>query len=225
MRLKGLLGGASLMLVLGAAAGCGGDGGDTAEDASPATSPTASSSEPTGSGSASASASTAETSSAPPSESAQTTGTAESAQTREPVDLTVAPTTYDEGLAHLEAAADAGGESTADRFSTPGDAIYCVLEHEFIAPSCELLVGAIKDPQVCGNAPSEFVGRIELTRNGASPQCNTDTIREPGAKVVRPTAVVGSGGVRCAIEPIGVTCVDAATLSGFFLTQGKYTTF
>ncbi len=211
-----------LLLVLGAAAGCGTDE-PGAEDTP--TSPTVESTSSTPSSATPSETTASPTTTAPPTTTDTTSepGTP-SATTEAPVDVTVAPTTYVEAQAHLDAARESG-ETAADRFSTPGDVVYCVLEHEFIAPSCELLLGAVKDPKVCGNAQSDFVGRVELTARGAFPQCNTDTIREPGAQVVRPNAVVTGGGIECAVEPIGVTCVDPATQSGFFLTQGKYTTF
>lgn len=139
------------------------------------------------------------------------------------VDLTRAPETYDDALAHIEAAGVDGSNTTSKRFSTPGDVVYCVLQHEFIPASCELSVGMIKDPPVCGNAPSDFVGRVALSDRGAEPECNTDTIREPGAPVVQPSGVVEAGGVTCAVESIGVTCVDGS--HGFFITQGDYAVF
>ncbi|MEQ6900758.1 hypothetical protein [Nocardioides sp. YIM 152588] len=133
------------------------------------------------------------------------------------------PATYAEAEKRITAQITAGATLSADvRFSTPGDAVYCLLEG-FIA--CELGSGAVADPEVCGSALGDAVGRIEITDQGALPQCNTDTIREPGAPTVSPPAVVTAGAVTCAVERIGVTCVDESTRTGFFLTPGDYATF
>lgn len=213
------MGTAALLVVVGLTGGCGDDDEPEAVDT-----PTA-----TESATESASDEPSETSTPTetPSDSPTTSHTVSVApptESEEPeVDLTRAPATYDEALAHIEAAGIDGSNTTSKRFSTPGDVVYCVLQHEFIPSSCELSVGMIKDPPVCGNAPSDFVGRVTLSDRGAEPECNTDTIREPGAPVVQPSGVVEAGGVTCAVESIGVTCVDGS--SGFFITQGDYAVF
>lgn len=223
MRFAKLLGTAAIVATLGLAAGCGGDDSSEAEDSpepsmttSPAlppsteTAPTPPDSSETDASSAATDSSTAPTdSTAPPS-----------------ADLTQPPTTYDEARAHIEAALNQGSESSMTRFSTPGDEVYCVLKKSrYLDPSCELLTGAIKDAQVCAQAPSQFVGRVAIRQGRAEPECNTDTIRKPGAETVQPTAVVSQGSIQCAVEPIGVTCVDSADAVGFFLTQGRYEVF
>lgn len=134
-----------------------------------------------------------------------------------------APADYAAARARV-AALRGGSAIEAARFSTPGDTIQCVLGDDVLGTACELRRG-IRDPQVCRNALGDAVGRIELIRAGAVPQCNTDTIREPGARVVRPAALVAGGGVLCAVESIGVTCVDEAREVGFFLAPGRYATF
>ncbi|TIC83862.1 hypothetical protein E8D34_14965 [Nocardioides sp. GY 10113] len=133
------------------------------------------------------------------------------------------PTTYAEAEAEITDQVTSGASVKAvARFSTPGDAIYCLFDG-FVA--CELRVGAIADPDICANALGDAVGRIEFTDQGALPQCNTDTIREPGATTIAPPAVVTAGAVTCAVEKIGVTCVDESTRTGFFLAPGDYATF
>lgn len=218
MRIGRVVGTAALVAIVALTGGCGDDEGPEAastpsvtESASdePTETPTPTETEsPSDSPTASLTVSEAPT----PTESEQPE-----------VDLTRAPATYDEALAHIDAAGVDGSNSTAKRFSTPGDVVYCVLQHQFIPSSCELSVGMVKDPPVCGNAPSDFVGRVSLSDRGAEAECNTDTIREPGAPVVPPSGVVEAGGVTCAVESIGVTCVDGS--HGFFIAQGDYAVF
>ncbi|WP_141013506.1 hypothetical protein [Nocardioides sambongensis] len=124
-----------------------------------------------------------------------------------------APTNYPEAQARVSALRG-GNARDLRRFSTPGDRIYCVLADPVLGTACELRSGAITDPEVCGGGVADAVGRIELIGAGAVPQCNTDTIREPGAPTVRPAALVGRGGVLCAVEEIGVTCVREARGTG-----------
>jgi hypothetical protein len=171
---------------------------------------------------AKATSSAAPTTSAPaptgtPSPTAMATDTAGGA-------VTGVPRSYADAAAHLKAVAGTSYHDLA-RFSTPGDSIYCVLQDPYVPVSCELRTGAIRDPGVCGQSMSDSVGRIQLGDDGAVPQCNTDTIREPGAKVVGPPALVDAGNIECAVEKIGVTCVNTRTHGGFFLTPGKYATF
>ncbi|GAA3833548.1 hypothetical protein [Nocardioides panacisoli] len=223
MRIAKILGTTALVAVLGLAAGCGGEDNPEAGTTpsapdtmttSPAL-PPATSSAPTptqGSSSPSASSSTASTSSAPTSSAP-------------PVDIGQPPTTYVQAQAHVQAARSDGSTSSLSRFSTPGDSIYCVLKSKYLAPSCELRSGAIKDPQVCAKAPSQFVGRVSIRKSGAEPECNTDTIRQPGADTVQPTTLVTSGNISCVVEQIGVTCIDSSLHKGFFLTPGAYKVF
>ncbi len=81
------------------------------------------------------------------------------------------------------------------RFVTPGDDVYCLLDDPVIGPSCELGNGFITDPEVCGSDSTDRVGRIETFNGKPRPVCNADTIREPGAKVISPAAVVVAGDV------------------------------
>lgn len=220
MRIGRVMGTATLLAIVGLTGGCGDD--EAPEAVGTPTESESASDEP--SGSATPTETPTETPSDSPTASLTVSAAPSPTASEEPeVDLAQAPETYDEALAHIEAAGVDGSNTTSNRFSTPGDVVYCVLQHEFIPPSCELSVGMIKDPPVCGNAPSDFVGRVMLSDRGAEPECNTDTIREPGAPVVQPSGVVEAGGVTCAVESIGVTCVDGTR--GFYITQGDYAVF
>ena len=227
MRIAKLLGTLALVATLGLAGGCGGDDSSEAADSpepsmttSPALPPSTETAPtpPDSSETDSSSAATGATTSSAPTESA-------SPSVAPSADLSQPPTTYDEAAAHLAAVGESGSPITANRFSTPGDAVYCVLKSRYVDPSCELLSGQVKDPGVCGNAPSDLVGRVAIRPSGAEPECNTDTIRQPGATTVQPPAIVGSTRVTCAVEDIGVTCVDPQARTGFFITQGRYEVF
>jgi hypothetical protein len=144
-----------------------------------------------------------------------------------PTDDPVGPTSYREAVARIDRVGEDGPaplEST--RFSTRGDVVYCLLDDPVIGPACELREGFIEDDEVCGGA-AEGVGRIETFEGRARPVCNTDTIREPGGRVVTADAVVRltGGGVTCAVERSGVTCVDTRVRAGFFLGPGEYHVF
>ena len=71
------------------------------------------------------------------------------------------------------------------------------------------------------------MGRIELTRRGWAPFCNTDTIRQPGAAVLDVGAVASlpNASLGCVLEGIGLTCVKTDTEQGFFLGPGRYQVF
>jgi hypothetical protein len=226
MRIGRLLGTAALVLALGSTTACGDDDEPTEASGSPSvteSSPTETS-PPTTSGAESSSPTEATGTTMSPSATG-TPSSSSAAPTEDPVDLTQPPATYADAEAHIEAAGVDGSTNSAERFSTPGDVVYCVLVSPYNEPACELRVGAVKAPDVCGRAASDRVGRVVLTPRGAEPECNTDTIREPGAKVVRPLGVVTSGSIECAVESIGVTCVDTAAGTGFFITQGDYAIF
>lgn len=134
------------------------------------------------------------------------------------------PTSYAEASMRLSALKSAPHRALG-RFTTPGDVVYCVLKSSSIPTSCELSKGAVRDPKVCGQSMADAVGRVQLGDAGGSPQCNSDTIREPGATVVAPPAVVTGGAIECAVEKLGVTCVNTHTNGGFFITPGRYATF
>jgi hypothetical protein len=134
------------------------------------------------------------------------------------------PASYAAAAARLAALSNAPHRSL-NRFTTTGDVVYCVLKDRYIPTSCELRSGAIRDPGVCGHSMTDSVGRIQLGDGGAVPECNSDTIRQPGATVIGAPAVVTNGNLECGIERIGVTCINTHTRAGFFLTPGKYATF
>ena len=74
---------------------------------------------------------------------------------------------------------------------------------------------------------SKYVGRIEFRGGRATPVCNTDTIRTPGAKVLPygSAAHVRNGKYTCLSEAIGVTCINLVETEGFFLHRGEYVIF
>ena len=69
---------------------------------------------------------------------------------------------------------------------TPSGNIYCARQGARTAQRAARSTRAsIKDPDVCsGNPVSKYVGRIEFHGGRATPVCNTDTIRQPGAQVL-----------------------------------------
>jgi hypothetical protein len=222
------LGTATLLIVLTALAGCGSDSGDaddvptitTRPSTSVASSPTTASSAPTTETSATASEPAGESSA--PSASETTVAPPTSAP---PPDRPNAPASYDDAAERIDAIERALGTKSVTRFVTPGDVVYCLLDDPVIGPTCELGNGFITDPEVCGSDSTDRVGRIETFNGKPRPVCNADTIREPGAEVISPAAVVVDGDVACGIEPFGVTCIDRATEVGFFLGKGEYHVF
>jgi hypothetical protein len=133
------------------------------------------------------------------------------------------PRTYDDALKHF----DAAKEMTAlKRFVTPSGNIYCNVGLSRTIKGCEIGVGAIKDPAVCSGVPvSKYVGRIEWVNGRAVPVCNTDTMREPGAKTLRYGYATTAGKFACVSETIGVTCINLKKTEGFFLHKGEYVIF
>lgn len=168
---------------------------------------------------------TATQSAGTPSEPTDTTDAAEPEPTAA-VALTEPPRTYDEAIAHFAAAfAVEDIPQELSRFETPSGNIYCVLDDDAIPPSCEIGLGGVRDPAICGDGPSPTVGRIEFADDGGVvPLCNSDTIRTPGPPILGYGAVAAWAGVpvQCLAEEIGVTCVNTATEQGFFLARGRY---
>ncbi len=238
MSLRALVG--SIALAVGLApvlTGCGSDNGDaddvptiTTRPSTPVSSTPTMSDPPTSSATSSPSTSvptptetTAPASSEPPTEPPTETGPSP----EPPTDQPVGPTTYRQALERIDEVADTSAAPTAStRFSTSGDVVYCLLDDPVIGPACELRTGFIKDDEVCGGA-AEGVGRIETFDDVARPACNTDTIREPGAREIQAPGIVRltGGGVTCAVERAGVTCVATDARTGFFLGPGEYHVF
>ena len=136
------------------------------------------------------------------------------------------PRTYDAALQHFRQAD--GGVMKVRRFLTPSGNIYCVIARKGLPKGCEINEGSIKDPAVCsGNPVSKYVGRIEFHNNRATPICNTDTIREPGAPTLPygTAAKFPTSSVKCLSESIGVTCISLVRTEGFFLHRGEYVIF
>jgi hypothetical protein len=148
-------------------------------------------------------------------------------QPPQPGDTSKPPRSYLEALEHISAAEQENPSFVqAPRWVTPSGNIYCVTGGGGIPPSCEISEGAVRDPAVCGPAPTQFVGRLEITRGRARAICNTDTIRTAGNP---PTldygTVAGSAKVICLSEEVGVTCISTEGQVGFFLRRGQYLLF
>lgn len=196
-------------------AGCG---DDSAEPASPVTVTETVTSSP----------SPSETSAPPATDSATPTTTPTPTQSTAPppVDLSQPPVSFEEAAAHVGAARQSSGAQELDRFQSADEKFYCSFGERFIRPSCEIL-DAVPDPDACAASMSPNVGRIELTRRGWAPFCNTDTIRQPGAPVLDQGAVATwpAESVECVLEGIGLTCVETGGQRGFFLGSGGYEVF
>ena len=126
-------------------------------------------------------------------------------------------------MAHVAAGGE--GQELAT-FQSDDESFYCSFDDEFFRPSCEIL-GSIQDPETCADSPSPGVGRIELTRRGWAPFCNTDTIRQPGAAMLDDGGVVRwpDQAIECILEDIGLTCVKTDSGQGFFLGPGRFQIF
>ena len=134
------------------------------------------------------------------------------------------PRTYDAALAHFRNAP--GVIRKYKRFLTPSGNIYCAVKVGGLPTGCEINEGAIFDPDVCsGNPVSKYVGRVEFHGGHAVPVCNTDTIRQPGAPVLKYGDIARKGGFACVSETIGVTCINTYRAEGFFLHRGEYVIF
>lgn len=132
------------------------------------------------------------------------------------------PRTYDAALHHFELAKQT---EAVKRFVTPSGNIYCSIAKRG-PKGCEISEGGVKDPEVCpGNPVSDTVGRIEFRGGRAVPVCNTDTIRQPGAKVLPYGVATKVGKFACISEKQGVTCINITRTEGFFLHKGEYVIF
>ena len=132
------------------------------------------------------------------------------------------PRTYDAAQHHFEVAKQT---EAVKRFVTPSGNIYCAIAARG-PKGCEIAEGGVKDKSVCpGNPVSDTVGRIEFQRGRAVPVCNTDTIRQPGAKVLPYGVATKVGKFACISERQGVTCINVTRPEGFFLHKGEYVIF
>ncbi|CAN5418260.1 hypothetical protein BH11ACT8_BH11ACT8_27970 [soil metagenome] len=225
---------AALALLLALAAGCGGsdtsDGGAAAgppDSATDTSAPVSTTPAEPGTSTEPVSPETSEpTGKATADPGPGTTSAPEPTPTKAPPPSTEdIPRTYDDAVARF----DAFGQEPQQlsRFESPTGNLYCVIDDPYIPPSCELRDGAISDPALCGDGPSQVVGRIEFSDGDPQPVCNSDTIREGGAPVLGYTAVAGWDGstIQCLMETIGVTCINTAVPQGFFLAKGRYVIF
>ncbi len=218
----------SIALAVGLApllTGCGSDSGDADDVPTITTRPSTSVGSTPTSGSGTPTSETA-TSEPPLTETIAPSGTTVAPPTSAPPpDSLRGPATYDDAIDRINAVATQGATVFETRFVTPGDDVYCLLDDPVIGPSCELGNGFITDAEVCGSDSTDRVGRIETFNGKVRAVCNADTIREPGTKVVRPTAAVVAGDVTCGVERFGVTCIDRVAGMGFFLGKGEYHVF
>lgn len=216
--------GTSTLLLLLVLTGCGSIG-DDADDVPTITvrPPTPTSSDSTPTQPTSSTPPTSAPTSSEPTDEPTATATETGPSPEPPTDEPVGPTTYAAARDRID---DRGtSQVAAARFSTAEDVIYCLLDDPVIGPACELRHGFVRDEEVCGGA-AEGVGRIETFEGRARPVCNSDTIREPGAEVIgRAGVVVSSGSVECLVEAAGVTCLDTAARTGFFLAPREYHVF
>jgi hypothetical protein len=132
------------------------------------------------------------------------------------------PATYAEAQARIEAGTPVDRELV--RFVTP-EGTFCALAVASTAAGCELGDGAVEDTDVCADAPSRFVGRIELQGGAAVPICNTDTIRTEGAPTLPVGSVATTRDTQCLNEGAAVTCVSRTGSGGFYLAPGEYDVF
>jgi hypothetical protein len=134
------------------------------------------------------------------------------------------PRVYDDAVQHIE---QASRVVALKKFVLPSGNIYCAIAVRG-PKGCEINQGAIKDPAVCAGVPvSKYVGRVEFIHGRATPICNTDTIRTPGAQVLPYGSVarVHNSKYTCISETIGVTCINLVETEGFFLHRGEYVIF
>jgi hypothetical protein len=222
------LGTTTVLITLLALTACGSGAGDADDVPTITTRPsTPGSSTPTSTtiGPTAASSTGATETTTPVTETPTPTETETGPSPEPPTDQPVGPTTYRQAVARI--AADGNGERVSlARFTTPDDVVYCLLDDPVIGPACELRRGFIKDDEVCGGGTADGVGRIETFEDRARPACNTDTIREPGARVISGDGTIAvSGDVECLVETAGVTCADDDARTGFFLAPGEYHVF
>jgi hypothetical protein len=171
-----------------------------------------------------------------PAAGAETTASAEtpsaeptSSQPEIPVELTAghlrgAVRSYEEAQQHID---DARRSEELAAFRSPSGNIFCRIGPGQAA--CEVREGRVGPPidGLCGESAATDVGRLELAEGRATPVCNTDSIRDPGAPKLAYglRATVPDVEVTCLSEESGVTCVDPATEHGFFIARGSFTTF
>lgn len=134
------------------------------------------------------------------------------------------PRTYDAAMARFDALAQE--PLPYRRFATEDSDIYCVLDDKALPPACELGQNdGVPDPDVCAEALSKKVGRIEVQDGRATPVCNTDTIRGDMPDVLPAGSVARSGDLQCLNDQGGVLCVSLSQTDGFFLRPGEFVIF
>lgn len=208
------------VVLAGSLLACGDDAGSSSGDPAPTPTVTESPSDtptptptPSPSETPSPTASATESASAPvvPSESASA------------VDPGGVPQTYDQAMARFDAL---GQEPAAyRRFLTDTD-IYCVLDDKALPAGCELgQRDGAQAPDVCGEALTTKVGRLEFDGARVQPVCNTDTIRGDMPDVLNPGEAARAGDVQCLNDLGGILCVSLSSPVGFFAKPKAYVIF
>ena len=205
------------LVLVGGSAGCGQDPEKASGDPSPTVTVTET-------------VTSTPTPTAAPSESVTADPTPTESTEPSPVETSAPPSgemprTYDAATALFDAY---GQEPVAyRRFATPDGEIYCVLDDKALPPGCELgQTGGAPDPEVCGEALSKKVGRIEVQDGRPTPVCNTDTIRGDMPDVLGPGEAARAGDLQCLnADAAGVVCVLLSATEGFALRAGEYAIF
>ena len=212
----------AVLLVLGTVltlGGCGEGTGETPEATETVTQTVTASPEPTPTETAPTSESATGTATATPAPTDASSPAATTAPPLPPAPSGAVPRSYAEALAKFDAA---GQEPLSyRRFATGDGAIFCLLSDKALRPGCEVDPG-VQDPEACAGAPTQVVGRVELTASRARAVCNTDTIRSDMPDVLGLGEVAQSGDVQCISEKRGVTCISITSDAGFFLGRGRY---
>jgi len=141
------------------------------------------------------------------------------------------PRTYAQAMKEITASKgyQAGAEGT---FRTPTGNIFCSIGIEnpdLGLEACELRTSTIRATraQCSPQIGRRTIGRIEVVRRGYRAVCNTDTIWQRGAPVLRYGYVSRVRGTptRCLSTTAGVVCVNTKLRRGFFLSRSAYRIF
>lgn len=141
------------------------------------------------------------------------------------------PKTYAQAMKQIRASKgyQAGAQGT---FRTPSGNIFCSIGIEnpdIGVEACELRRSTIRarTAQCPPQIGRRTIGRIEVVRRGYRAVCNTDTIWQRGAPVLRYNYVSHVRGtpVYCLSTTAGVVCANTRLKRGFFLSRTAYRIF
>lgn len=151
----------------------------------------------------------------------------EPATTTDPIDATVAPTTFTEAIGAFGAGQVVNPPIA--RFESPSGNFYCSLELDGSPNGCELTrVTLDPGPDVDCPPGVSGVGRIEFDATGVRALCNTDSIRTGASAPVLEygqIAQLRGSPIACLSRRIGMTCIDSAARHGFFVNTDGYVIF